>query len=136
MFPFDLDDDELELDVGEDTEPLFADYEIDFATNKLTGRIIYDLDCIKQWCVLAINTERYSFSQYSWDYGCEINNLLGKSLNDDYLSSELNRMLEECLVVDGSGVNSIEDVSFEFVDDNLSFSFRINTEFGDDFIYV
>ena len=45
MFPFDLDDDETEVDEIEEKEP--KDYEVDFKTGKLTGRIITGLDAIK-----------------------------------------------------------------------------------------
>ena len=35
MFPFDLDDDEIDVEQREEKEP--RDYEIDFKTGKLTG---------------------------------------------------------------------------------------------------
>lgn len=46
MFPFDIEDEEVDVEVEEAEEP--ADYEIDFETGNLTGRIITGLDAIIQ----------------------------------------------------------------------------------------
>ena len=51
MFPFDLED-ELEIIQEETKEP--KDYEIDFKTGKLTGRMVTGIKAIEQWIYLAL----------------------------------------------------------------------------------
>ena len=136
MFPFELEDDELDIDLVDDSEPVFTDYEIDFTNNCLTGNKVFDLDCIVQWARLALNTERYAFYQYSWQFGSEISSLFGRSYKSDYIQTELEKFINDCLIVDGSGIDSVDNVSYDFVDGILSFSFYINTRFGGEFIHV
>jgi hypothetical protein len=69
MFPFDIDDAELDVEVEEDKEP--SDYEIDFETGKLTGRIITGLPAIKQWVMIVLGTDKYYYTPDSWDHGGE-----------------------------------------------------------------
>ena len=55
MFPFDIEDDEVDVEIDEQTEP--SDYEIDLETGKLTGRVITGLDAIKQ----RVKKQQYVF---------------------------------------------------------------------------
>ena len=59
MFPFDIEDEEVDVEVEEAEEP--ADYEIDFETGNLTGRIITGLDAIIQRARIVLNTDRYFY---------------------------------------------------------------------------
>jgi hypothetical protein len=63
MFPFDIEDDEVDFNIDEQTEP--SDYEIDLETGKLTGRVITGLDAIKQRVMIVFGTDRYYYNQYS-----------------------------------------------------------------------
>ena len=47
MFPFDIDDGEIEVEQEESKEP--RDYEIDLKSGKLTGKIITGLSAIEQF---------------------------------------------------------------------------------------
>ena len=135
MYPFDLEEfDDIESDITDfDDNYLmnFSDYEIDFDNNCLTGRIITGLEAVKQWIKIVLNTERYSFYQYSWDYGSELNTLIGKRYDKDFITSEVNRMINDCLVSDTSGIDSIEDLNVDFNDDTITCSFNVNTLFGE-----
>ena len=53
MFPFDLDDDEIDVEQREEKEP--RDYEIDFKTGKLTGKIITGKKAIEQWIIIVLS---------------------------------------------------------------------------------
>lgn len=68
-----------------------------------------DLDAIKQAIYLILSTERYQHIIYSWDYGVELLDLIGKPM--PYVMSELPRRIKEALIQD----NRISDViDFEF----------------------
>lgn len=127
MFPFDLEDEELNLSVPEHKEP--ADYEIDFKTGRLTGRIITGLDAIKQWVQLVLSTDRYYFPQYTWNHGAELNTLIGKNYDEEYIQSEVRRMIKDALMVN-KDIIDVEDIRHVMEKDTLTVSFTINTIYG------
>lgn len=124
MFPFDIDE---EMVVPERKEQ--SDYEIDFRTGQLTGRIITGLDAIKQWVRLVLCTDRYYFPQYSWNYGGELATLIGKSFSPAYVKSEVKRMVKDALLVN-EDILDIENIQYVFKNDRLTVSFTINTIYG------
>jgi hypothetical protein len=129
MFPFDIDDAELDVEVEEDKEP--SDYEIDFETGKLTGRIITGLPAIKQWVMIVLGTDKYYYTQYSWDHGCELRDLIGKGFKQDYIESEVKRIITDALSMskDIKGISNLE-VSYE--GDTLTVAFTIDTIYGEE----
>ena len=133
MFPFDLDDDETEVDEIEEKEP--KDYEVDFKTGKLTGRIITGLDAIKQWIKLTLGIDRYYYTQFSWNHVSELNTLIVKNVSAEYVESEVKRMLEEALL-ENEYINGIDDVECEIKNDVLVASFTVQTPYGEASINV
>jgi hypothetical protein len=129
MFPFDIEDAELDVEVEDDKEP--SDYEIDFETGKLTGRIITGLPAIKQWVMLVLGTDKYYYTQYSWDHGCELRDLIGKGFKQDYIESEAKRIITDALSMsnDIQGISNLE-VSYE--GDTLTVAFTIDTIYGEE----
>lgn len=127
MFPFDIEDEEVDVEVEEAEEP--ADYEIDFETGNLTGRIITGLDAIIQRARIVLNTDRYFYSQYSWDHGAELNQLIGKNYDKDYIESEVKRMVSEALMTD-ENILDVTDFSSSMQNEKLTVSFTIDTVYG------
>jgi len=128
MFPFDLDDDEDIVEAEEETTKQ-TDYEIDFTTGALTGRIISGLPALIQWIRLAIETKKYVFNQFSWDYGCEISDLIGKESSLEYIRSEVSRMLTDTLS-GNTDIESIADLDVNVDNDKLNIKFTVNTVYG------
>lgn len=127
MFPFDIDDDELNIEEERLIVP--TDYEIDFSTGKLTGRIITGLDAIIQWIKIVLITDRYVFPQYSWSHGSDLSTLIGQNYDEDYISTEVKRMIKEALSVDDS-IIGFDDLVCEMKGDRLTISFAVNTLYG------
>ena len=125
MFPFDIEEDEVE----EIEEQIQADYEIDFYTGKLTGRIINGLDAVRQWIQLVLLTDRYFYQQYSWEFGSELNTLIGKGNSKEYVESEVKRMVEDALMVNES-ITGIGDWDIEYTGDTLTAKFKVETIYG------
>ena len=40
--------------------------------------VVSGLEAVKSWAWRAIQTARYRYSSFSWDYGCELENLVGQ----------------------------------------------------------
>lgn len=128
MFPFDLEEDELDIDENEQKEP--RDYEIDLKTGKLTGKVVTGIKALEQWIYITLGTDRYFYTQYSWNHGCELSSLIGKSESIEYVKSEVKRMIEEALSVNDY-ITGIENVECSIEKDVLKVKFTVQTEFGE-----
>ena len=85
LFPF-VSEDVVEI-VEEATPEVIREYEIDFTTRRLTGRIVEGVNALAIWAYLALKAKRYSHVIYSWYYGEEYTNLIGYSYSEEYLYS-------------------------------------------------
>lgn len=126
-FPFEI---ETESTVTADEYKEPCEYGIDFETGQLTGKKVYGLEAIKVWIWNALRTPRYQHIIYSWDYGHEIDDLIGKSYTQEYIDTELPRMIEECLLINP---NITEVGNFEFIidSDKLTGTFTVKTTYGE-----
>lgn len=125
MFPVDLEEEEFEVE--EQKEP--KDWEIDFDTGKLTGRTVTGFNAIKQWVRIALSVDRYTYPQYTWDYGNNLSSLIGKNFDEGYVKSEAKRMIEDALSVN-EDILGIEDFECSFKNDKLTATFTLNTIYG------
>lgn len=105
------------------------EYEIDFKTGQLTGRIVEGLEAIKIWIWLVLQTPRYRYYIYTWDYGNEFDDLIGQGYSEEYITAEAQRMTEDCLLVN-ENIQSISDFSVGMKNDQLLVSFTANTIYG------
>lgn len=105
------------------------EYEIDFKTGQLTGRIVEEAEAIKVWIWLVLQTARYRYYIYSWDYGNEFEELIGRGYSEEYINAEAQRMTEDCLLVN-ENIESITDFSVGMENDQLTISFTANTIYG------
>lgn len=135
MFPFDLDLEDTLSTETESSNTIPTDYEIDFKTGKLTGRVITGLEAIKQWCRIVLSTDRYFFTQYSWNHGNELNTLICRNFTQSYIDTEVKRMIEDALLVNDD-ILGIEDLECKIENDKLTASFKLNTIYGGDYINV
>lgn len=86
------------------------------------------IEAVKQSVFLILNTERYQCPIYSWDYGVELIDLIGKPLS--YVSSEVQRRIMDALKYDNR-ITGVGDFEFEVTDKrNLYVTFTIHTIYG------
>ena len=105
------------------------EYEIDFKTGQLTGRIVQGVDAICVWAYLALKAKRYRWVIYSWYYGEEYTNLIGYSYSEEYLNSEVKRYMEECLF-ENEHITGIENLEVSQIKDKLYIKFTLVTDVG------
>lgn len=86
-----------------------------------------DLDAIKQAIYLILSTERYAYLIYSWDFGVELANLVGKPMS--YVMSELPRRVTEALTQDNR-IDDVVDFEFERSGKKLHATFTVVTTAG------
>lgn len=103
-------------------------YKMKLFGDRINGKID-EQEAMKQAIYKILNTERYSYSIYSWNYGIELKDLFGKPKN--FCKSELKRRIKEALIQD----DRILDVNaFSFEDKKrreLAVIFTANTIYGD-----
>lgn len=128
LFPFATDEEKVISSVGV-TASSIREYEIDFKSGRLTGRIVEGVDALCVWAYLALKTWRYRWVIYSWGYGNEIYDLIGNSYSDEYLKSECRRYIEECLL-ENEHITGIEDLEVSQIKDVLYIKFKMITKVG------
>ena len=89
---------------------------------------IDDIEAMRQAIDKILRTERYRFLIYDWNYGIELEDLIGQ--NATYVIPELKRRIEDALLADDR-VTAVTDFSFAQEKDSVSARFLVHTIFGD-----
>lgn len=127
LLPTYIEDDE-ELEQQEESQTP-KEYEIDFKTGQLTGNIVEGAEAVKVWIWLVLQTPRYRYYVYTWDYGNEFEDLIGQGYTEEYIEAETKRMTEDCLLVN-ENIKEITDFSASVVNNTLTISFTASTIYG------
>lgn len=135
MFPFELDEETLGAEDKSETEDIPKEYEINYESGQLTGRIVIGSEAVKAWAWLALQTVRFRFETYTWDYGNEMESLVGGSYSKEYIKSECTRMTKECLS-ENPAIIDIENLECDQSSDKLTVSFTLITKYGKEELYV
>lgn len=85
------------------------------------------LEAVQQAVYKILNTERYTYPIYSWNYGVELADLFGQLI--PWVYPELERRITEALVWDDR-INSVTDFEFENMKNEVHASFTVNTIYG------
>ena len=86
-----------------------------------------ELEAVKQAVYKILNTERYTYPIYSWDYGIELEDLFGQPI--PWVYPELERRITEALTWDDR-INSVTDFEFENFRNDVHAKFTVNTIYG------
>lgn len=102
-----------------------------YKVDSYNKRIIGTTDgqpAIEQAILKNFNTERFAYVIYSKNYGIELEKYIGKDY--DFIRSDLQRAIEECLLVDAR-IYSINNLQFTQEGlDYMSITMDIETEQG------
>ena len=96
---------------------------------KIINGIVDELEAMHQVIYKILNTERYQYIIYSWDYGIETLDLYGEPIS--YVCPEIERRITEALVQDDR-IESVDNFEFDLsVKGVVHVSFIAHTIFGD-----
>ena len=101
-------------------------YKIDIDKNRISG-YTGGLDAVMQAVYLILSTERYQCIIYSWDYGVELFDLIGKPM--PYVMSEIPRRIKEALIQDNR-IKDVIDFEFETKGNKLNVTFTVVSNSG------
>jgi len=85
------------------------------------------LEAVKQAAQLILSTERYVYPIYSWNYGVELESLIGKDI--EFVIPEIKRRIREALIQDDR-ITGVDNFKFNKQDDELIVEFDVYTVFG------
>lgn len=132
---------EIQKDVQNEL-PVFKELAFDFEKCELKkfGDNYYYVEkneALKIWIWKALKIDRFGYLAYSYDYGHELNNLVGNIYRGEILKAELKRYIEEALLCNPY-ILSISDWQISQEGSTIKALFNVNTVYGsfyDDYIY-
>ncbi len=101
-------------------------WRLDAETGRIAGKID-GLEAVKQAVFKILQTERYAYMAYSFDYGVELRSLMGQS--PAYAQSELRRRIAEALLQDAR-IQNVRDFQFEQTEDSMTVRFTVESSAG------
>ena len=117
----------LEEDFEIEKQPTHT-YKMNLESGLVRG-YIDDQEAMKQAIYKILNTERYQYIIYSWNYGIQLSDLYGEPVT--YVCPELERRIIDALSVDDRSL-SCEGFDFDISQKGIVVvTFKANTIYGD-----
>lgn len=120
--------------------PMYRDVQMDYATGRPVWAggapvFVSGLDAVRGWAWRAIDTARYRFSVFSWDFGCELDALVGQPYRADTKRSEAERYVREALLV-SPYIREVQVTGTEFEGSTIRIAADLTTVYGRTSVYV
>lgn len=117
----------LEQDFEFEEQPTYT-YKMNLDTGTIRG-YTDGLDAMRQAIFKILQTERYQYVMYSWNYGVETLDLYGEPVS--YVCPELERRITEALTWD-ERIKSVNNFEFDVIGKGaIHVSFVAHTVFGE-----
>lgn len=115
--------------------PLLKEYAWDYKNNDFlleSGKfvIVEGLEAIKVWIWKALQTQRYRYLAYTWQYGNEIENVIGQGLSNSATQAEIKRYVEECLSINPY-IQGITSFNLILDDSKVGLDLTVLTVYGE-----
>ena len=132
LFPFVSNTDEVKVD---NTFPLYKEVAWDFEKDTpiiQNGdfKIVEGNDAIKVWILKTLLINRYEFEIFSWDYGSELMDLIGKAYTPSLTKEEAKRYIKEALLINPY-ILEVNVVDTSFSNGILSADIKLLTIYGE-----
>lgn len=120
--------------------PLYTDVAMDYGAGTPRWEsgnpvVVSGLEAVKSWAWRAVATARYRYPAFSWNYGCELEALVGQPYQADTKRSEAARYVQDALLVSPYILAcSVGDVSFD--GSVLHMTVAFTTVYGKEGFYV
>lgn len=135
IFPF-MDPQKVQGEGTETDLPMAREWAWDFEKLdfKLKDGKMYQVEgkeAIKIWLWKIFQTHRYRYLVYSWDYGHELESLIGQG-SQSFIKAETERLIKEAIwpTLDGY-VEDIKNLAIDLANDVLNISFTAITPYGE-----
>ena len=137
LFPFVSNADDVKVD---NTFPMYKEIAWDFKKNipileNGDFKIVEGNEAIKVWVYKAILTPRYNYSIYSWDYGSELMDLVGKAYTPSLTKEEAKRYIKEALLINPY-ILEVTVLDTSFSNGILSADIKLLTIYGESEVII
>lgn len=95
--------------------------------DKIVG-MVDGMEAIRQAIYLILSVERYGYLIYSWNYGVELKELIGKNVAFAY--PEIKRRIIEALMQDDR-ILDVDNFIFQKEEEGVLVNFTVHTIYGD-----
>lgn len=103
-------------------------YKIDTEAGRVAG-FVDETEAMKQAILKIFLTERFAHLIYSWNYGIELNAVVGKSFQ--VFSSEIKRVIREALLADSRITDVVDFAVTQIGKRTVEVTFTAETIFGE-----
>lgn len=115
--------------------PVFKEISWDFDKNEfeiIKGnlKIVEGKEALKIWIYKALNTKRYKHIIYTWNYGCELENLIGRNNYRELIKKEIQRYIREALLIN-KYISGVSSTVINSDGDKLDIDIVVKTVYGD-----
>lgn len=111
--------------VEEQQQPSLT-WKLDF-TNKRITQMVDGLDAVKQAVFVILETQRFEYLIYSFNFGSELQGLIGK--NPIFVQSEIRRLIREALLQDDR-ITDVRDITIQTNGESMLVEFTVVSVFG------
>ncbi|MBS4960827.1 MAG: DUF2634 domain-containing protein [Clostridiales bacterium] len=87
-------------------------------------------DAIRVWIWNALKTVRRRYKVFTWDYGCDVENLIGRDYSEQVKQMEAKRYIEECLLIHPY-ILAVNNIETDFSEDKLQITCNVTTIYGE-----
>ena len=101
-------------------------YQMHVKKERIKGTVT-GLDAIAQACYKALNTERYAYPIYSWNYGIELQDLFGQHI--PYVFAVLPQRITDALMQDDR-ITDVTDFDLSHNSGDVLCKFTVKTIYG------
>ena len=113
----------------------FREYEWDVTTREFVIRngnisILTGVPALKIWIYKTLLSQRGRYQAYTWNYGNDLDSLVGAAMTRDVISSEAKRITEEALYTNAHIFN-LKNFTAVLEDNQLKIDFVAETDAGD-----
>ncbi|WP_234123443.1 DUF2634 domain-containing protein [Clostridium hydrogenum] len=102
----------------------------DFILKDGKFQVVSGTEALKIWIWKALSTERYRYMAYSFDYGSEIEALIGSTYSSGLMNSEIERYLKEALLINPY-IKNISDISTSIDESTINIACLVDTVYGE-----
>lgn len=92
--------------------------------------IVSGKEAVLVWAWKALHTPRFRYEIYTWNYGNEVEALIGQPYTEEVKQSEAARYVRECLLVNPY-ITDVSDINVSFEGETLRINCRIQTIYGE-----
>lgn len=130
----------IQPDVSGETEesadyPMYREVKWDYENNRPVYQngnpvIVEGLEAVKVWAWNALHTPRFRYEIHTWDYGNELESLIGQAYSQELKESEAARYVRECLTINPY-ITDVKNITVTSSSDSLSITGTMVTIYGE-----